>query len=69
MPTKYHRAASPVFFIPHLGSFADDWRAHVQQKIRPIGLPPAEEARVLGGNSLRPIEAVCIPKHAATVPH
>lgn len=92
------------FIIPHLGSFADDWRAHTQlidqiarlpniyadssgvkrfdyvaeavrragpgklifgsdgpwlhpalelQKIRLLGLPPEQEARILGGNLLR----------------
>jgi uncharacterized protein len=97
-----------TFIVPHLGSFADDWRAHQRlidqlvrmpnvvadtsgvrrfdylvqaarragaakllfgsdgpwlhpalelQKVRLLGLPPAQEALVLGGNLLRILRA------------
>jgi hypothetical protein len=106
-----------VFIVPHLGSFADDWRTHVQvidqiarlpniyadtsgcrrfdflieairragprkllfgsdgpwlhpalelQKIRLLGLPPPDEALVLGGNLLRLIRA---PERVGRPPH
>ena len=102
------------FIIPHLGSFHDDWRAHVRvidqisrlsnvytdtsgvrrfdylvqavkrggvhkvlfgtdgpwlhpalelQKIRLLGLPPQEEALVLGNNLLRLIKGVRTSQH------
>jgi predicted TIM-barrel fold metal-dependent hydrolase len=100
--------ADVTFIVPHLGSFADDWRAHQRlidqlvrmpnvvadtsgvrrfdylvqaarragpakllfgsdgpwlhpalelQKVRLLGLPPAQEALVLGGNLLRILRA------------
>ncbi len=108
-----------VFIIPHLGSFADDWRAHQRvidqlvrypnvyadtsavrrfdyiveavkragarkilygsdgpwlhpglelHKIRLLGLPPAEEALIAGGNALRLLRQVKVGESAADVP-
>jgi uncharacterized protein len=106
------------FIIPHLGSFADDWRVHQQvidhmvrypnvyadtsgvrrfdyilqavrragarkilfgsdgpwlhpgvelHKIRLLGLPPAEEALITGGNALRLLREVRVGQAAARV--
>ncbi len=108
-----------TFIIPHLGSFADDWRAHQRvidqlvrypnvyadtsavrrfdylveavkragarkilygsdgpwlhpglelHKIRLLGLPPAEEALIAGGNALRLLREVKVGEAAADVP-
>jgi uncharacterized protein len=108
-----------TFIIPHLGSFADDWRAHQRvidqlvrypnvyadtsavrrfdyiveavkragarkilygsdgpwlhpglelHKIRLLGLPPAEEALIAGGNALRLLRQVKVGEAAADVP-
>jgi uncharacterized protein len=99
-----------TFIVPHLGSFSDDWRAHIQvidqlvrypnvyadtagvrrfdyllqavrragprklifgsdgpwlhpglelQKIRLLGLPPSQEALILGGNVCRLLGRAC----------
>jgi hypothetical protein len=107
------------FIVPHLGSFADDWRVHMQvidqlvrlpnvyadtsgvkrfdylaeavrragahkllfgsdgpwlhpalelHKIRLLGLPPKQEALVLGGNLLRLLQNVPITSRRMLVP-
>lgn len=108
------------FIVPHLGSFVDDFRAHIQvidqlvrqpnvyadtagvrrfdylvqavqragphkllfgsdgpwlhpalelQKIRLLGLPPADEALILGQNLLRLIRDVQVPRHKVVGPN